>query len=54
MSSPIVKFIECSREEIGKEMRNQSSIFVIFVEYSHEKNMADVISFGSTVSSHQS
>ena len=51
MSSPIAKSVECSREEIVKQTPNQSQIFAIFVEYSGEKNMVDVINFDSTVGS---
>ena len=47
MSSPIAKPVECSRAEIVKQTRNQSQIFAIFVEYSGEKNMVDVIIFNS-------
>ena len=53
MSSPIAKSVECSREEIVKQTPNQSQIFAIFVEYSGEKNMVDVIIFDSTVGSHR-
>ena len=45
--------IEYSREEIVKQTPNQSPIFAIFVEYSGEKNMADVIIFGYTVGRHR-
>ena len=54
MSSPIAKSVECSCEEIVKQTPNQSPIFAIFVEYSGEKNMADVyIIYDSTVGSHR-
>ena len=36
-----------------KQTPNQSPIFAIFVKYSHEKNMVDVIFFGSTVGLHR-
>ena len=53
MSSPIAKSVECSCEEIVKQTPNQSLIFAIFVEYSGEKNMVDVIIYDSTVGSHR-
>ena len=40
-------------KKLCKHTPNQSPIFAIFVEYSREKNMADVIFFGSTVGSHR-
>ena len=53
MSSPIAKFVESSREEIVKQTPNQSPIFAISAKYLREKNMVDVIFFGSTVGSHR-
>ena len=53
MLSPIAKFFESSREEIVTQTPNQSPIFAIPVEYLREKNMVDVIFFGSTVGSHR-
>ena len=38
-------------KKLCKQTPNRSPIFAIFVEYSFEKNMVEVI-FGSTVGSH--
>ena len=53
MSSPVAKSVECSCEEIVKQTPNQTPIFAIFVEYSGEKNIVDVIIYDSTVGSHR-
>ena len=52
MWSPIAKSVKGSCDEIVKQTPNQSPIFAIFVEYSGEKSMVDVIIFDSTVGSH--
>ena len=53
MLSPIAKSVEYSCEEIVRQTPNQSPIFAIFVGYSGEKNMVDVIIYNSTVGSYR-
>ena len=53
MFSLVAKFVECSREEFLQANAQSKSIFALFVKYSHEKNMVDVIFFGSTVGLHR-
>ena len=40
-------------KKLCEQTPKQSPIFAIFVQYSREKNMVDVIFFGSTVGSHR-